>query len=100
MKILLTATLTGGLLAIQLGGAELQVSLEIPRMNVAEYHRPYIAMWIEKPALARTLLDAVAALLSEPERRARAHRELLRTRRDRLAPTSLRKPQRAEAHPD
>jgi hypothetical protein len=29
--------------------AELSVSLEIPRMTVAEYHRPYVAMWIEKP---------------------------------------------------
>ncbi|BDC47861.1 hypothetical protein F183_A01770 [Bryobacterales bacterium F-183] len=29
--------------------ADLNVSLEIPKMNVAEYHRPYVAMWIEKP---------------------------------------------------
>ncbi len=26
---------------------ELQVSIEIPRLNVAEYHRPYVALWIE-----------------------------------------------------
>ncbi len=27
--------------------AELQLSLEIPRLNVAEYHRPYVAVWLE-----------------------------------------------------
>ena len=25
------------------------VSIEIPRLNVAEYHRPYVAVWLEKP---------------------------------------------------
>ena len=25
----------------------LEVSVEIPKLNVAEYHRPYIAIWIE-----------------------------------------------------
>ncbi|ODT86968.1 DUF2271 domain-containing protein [Phenylobacterium sp. SCN 70-31] len=27
--------------------AELSVSVEIPRLSVAEYHRPYVALWIE-----------------------------------------------------
>ncbi|MFC3078709.1 DUF2271 domain-containing protein [Phenylobacterium terrae] len=31
------------------GAAELQVGVEIPRLTVAEYHRPYVALWIEKP---------------------------------------------------
>lgn len=37
--------------------AELQVSVEIPRLNVAEYHRPYVALWIEGPdqAAVKTL---------------------------------------------
>ncbi len=26
---------------------ELEVSLEIPRLDVAEYHRPYVAIWID-----------------------------------------------------
>ena len=30
-------------------GAELAVKFEIPQLNVAEYHRPYVAMWIERP---------------------------------------------------
>lgn len=31
------------------GAAEVQLSIEIPRLKVAEYHRPYLAAWIEKP---------------------------------------------------
>ncbi|MFH5806772.1 DUF2271 domain-containing protein [Alienimonas sp. DA493] len=27
--------------------AALEVSVEIPRLNVSEYHRPYVAVWIE-----------------------------------------------------
>lgn len=27
----------------------LDVTLEIPRLDVAEYHRPYVAVWIERP---------------------------------------------------
>ena len=34
--------------ATPLAAAELQLKLEIPRLTVAEYHRPYVAMWIEK----------------------------------------------------
>lgn len=29
--------------------AELSVSVEIPRLDVAEYHRPYVAAWVERP---------------------------------------------------
>jgi hypothetical protein len=29
--------------------AELSVKLEVPKLNVAEYHKPYVAMWIERP---------------------------------------------------
>jgi hypothetical protein len=27
---------------------ELAVNLEIPKLNVAEYHHPYVALWIER----------------------------------------------------
>jgi len=27
----------------------LDVSIEVPRIKVAEYHRPYVAVWLEKP---------------------------------------------------
>ncbi|RYF72196.1 MAG: DUF2271 domain-containing protein [Comamonadaceae bacterium] len=29
--------------------AGLGVSIEVPRLEVAEYHRPYVAAWIERP---------------------------------------------------
>jgi hypothetical protein len=44
-------TLAGTLLLVGASassfGAELNLKLEIPRLEVAEYHRPYIAAWIE-----------------------------------------------------
>ncbi|SHJ19523.1 Hypothetical protein SAMN02745181_1426 [Rubritalea squalenifaciens DSM 18772] len=39
--------------------AEIQVNVEIPRLNVAEYHRPYVAAWIESPDRKPTLNLAV-----------------------------------------
>ena len=29
--------------------ADMNIKVEIPRLNVAEYHRPYVAFWIERP---------------------------------------------------
>ena len=29
--------------------ADLAAKVDIPRLNVAEYHRPYMAMWLERP---------------------------------------------------
>ncbi len=29
--------------------ADITVSVEIPRLTVAAYHRPYVAVWIERP---------------------------------------------------
>lgn len=29
--------------------ADLALTVEIPRLEVAEYHRPYVAIWVEKP---------------------------------------------------
>jgi hypothetical protein len=48
--IVLPAALTsivGASLSVA-SAADLEVRVEIPRMNVAEYHRPYVAMWIER----------------------------------------------------
>lgn len=28
---------------------DLEVTIEIPRLQAAEYHRPYVAMWVERP---------------------------------------------------
>ena len=29
--------------------ADVKLTVGIPRLNVAEYHRPYVAMWLERP---------------------------------------------------
>jgi len=40
----------GGLAATPVAANDMQVTLEIPRLRVAEYHNPYVAMWIEDEA--------------------------------------------------
>ena len=49
MRTLLSISMTGALAAPAAFAAEMTVSVEIPRLNVAEYHRPYVAIWLEKP---------------------------------------------------
>lgn len=52
MRFLLTAavaTAVTGSAAIA-NAAELTVSVEVPKINVAEYHRPYVAIWLEDSA--------------------------------------------------
>ena len=40
---------TTALLASQYAlAAQMEVEVEIPQLNVAEYHRPYVAIWIEQ----------------------------------------------------
>jgi len=48
------AVATLGLLTFgsQAWAASVQLKLELPRLNVAEYHRPYVAVWLEKPGQA------------------------------------------------
>ncbi len=36
-----------GVVSTPAAAAELAVQVEIPRLDVAEYHRPYVAVWIE-----------------------------------------------------
>ena len=37
----------GSLLVAPAHAGELTVNVEVPRINAAEYHRPYVAVWIE-----------------------------------------------------
>ncbi|MBO4123712.1 DUF2271 domain-containing protein [Cupriavidus gilardii] len=57
MRRLLSVSMTGlsglsGLAAVSFAApvvaAEINVKVEIPRLSVAEYHRPYVAMWLER----------------------------------------------------
>ncbi|MDB5470061.1 MAG: hypothetical protein JWR84_1621 [Caulobacter sp.] len=49
MRIALPAALLTALAASPALAADLTVGIEIPRMTVAEYHRPYVSIWIETP---------------------------------------------------
>ncbi|MGV8930898.1 MAG: DUF2271 domain-containing protein [Luteimonas sp.] len=46
VKLKLTIAL-GGLLAMPAYAAQLDLTVEIPQLKVAEYHRPYVAIWVE-----------------------------------------------------
>lgn len=37
-----------GLIGAPALAAELGLTVELPRLNVAEYHRPYVAIWLER----------------------------------------------------
>ncbi|MGC4028795.1 MAG: DUF2271 domain-containing protein [Steroidobacteraceae bacterium] len=39
--------LAGAVIGTPAGAAELRLGIEIPTLTVAEYHRPYVAIWIE-----------------------------------------------------
>ena len=49
MRKLLLSALLAGLIARTAQAADIGLSIEIPRLDVAEYHRPYVAIWIENP---------------------------------------------------
>jgi len=43
------AVAASGAVASPVLAADLNISIEIPRLSVAAYHRPYVAVWIERP---------------------------------------------------
>lgn len=49
MRLAIPAALLTGLMATPSLAADLNVSLTIPTLKVAEYHRPYVAVWVETP---------------------------------------------------
>ena len=44
----LSLTIPAILLAAPAAAADLNVTVQIPQLNVAEYHRPYTAVWVER----------------------------------------------------
>ena len=48
LPLILTTAALGAVAAPALA-ADLTVTVEIPRIGVAAYHRPYVAVWIERP---------------------------------------------------
>ena len=49
MRLQLTVAL-GSLLAVPAHAADVTVSVQIPQLRVAEYHRPYVAVFVEDAA--------------------------------------------------
>jgi hypothetical protein len=48
MAIRYSFALTAAVAAIPASAVELSLKIALPRMDIAEYHRPYVAVWIEK----------------------------------------------------
>jgi hypothetical protein len=48
MRKLVTLGISGVIAGPALA-ADVKVTIEVPKLDVAEYHRPYVAAWIEKP---------------------------------------------------
>ena len=48
MRAFVTIGLSGAVASPALA-ADLNLRIEIPRLSVAEYHRPYVAVWLERP---------------------------------------------------
>jgi hypothetical protein len=46
MRLTISAAVTS-LIATQAAAGDATISIDIPRLTVAEYHRPYVAFWIE-----------------------------------------------------
>ncbi|MES2502383.1 MAG: DUF2271 domain-containing protein [Pseudomonadota bacterium] len=45
----LIPALIAGMFANQAVAGEISLKVTLPQVNTAEYHRPYVAIWIEKP---------------------------------------------------
>lgn len=48
LKFKFATALTAMGAAFPVAAADMTIKVEIPRLNVAEYHRPYVALWVEK----------------------------------------------------
>ena len=48
MLIRYSFALTAAVTAVPALSADLTLKLQLPRMDIAEYHKPYVAAWIEK----------------------------------------------------
>ncbi|MDZ4363786.1 DUF2271 domain-containing protein [Brevundimonas sp.] len=70
LPLILTAAAGLGLTATPTLAQSLSVAVEIPRINVAAYHRPYVAIWIERPD--RIAVQTLAVWSTSPCRRVRA----------------------------
>ena len=60
MRFPVLTVVATGVMAPAAMAAELSVTVEIPRLNVAEYHRPYVAIWLERKGQANAAATNLA----------------------------------------
>ena len=48
MLIRTSFALTTAVVAVPALSAEAMLKIQLPRLDIAEYHKPYVAAWIEK----------------------------------------------------
>jgi hypothetical protein len=48
MHVRYSIALSAAALGVPALASDLAVGVEVPRLTVAEYHRPYVAMWVER----------------------------------------------------
>jgi hypothetical protein len=79
MKLTHSLALTLPLASSWAMAADLTVKFDLPQLNVAEYHKPYVAIWIERPdqSVASTL--AVLYEVRKRENRGAKYLKDLRT---------------------
>jgi hypothetical protein len=79
MKLTHSLALTLPLVSNWAIAADLSVKFDLPQLNVAEYHKPYVAIWIERPdqSVASTL--AVLYEVRKPGNRGAKYLKDLRT---------------------
>ena len=69
-SLLVFCALAGGLATTLTSAAQLEIEVQIPRLQVAEYHRPYVALWLEQDdqhGTHRLQLDGAQAPLEKLE---------------------------------
>lgn len=70
MKMTMAVAVLAGSLFLQPEalGADLTVKLRIPRIEVAEYHRPFVVIWIEKAEEQKILRNLAVWYQIDPEK--------------------------------
>lgn len=56
-RLILSSSLVLGVAAVPASAETLELGITIPRLTVAEYHRPYVAIWLEQPGAAPRALS-------------------------------------------
>ena len=79
MKLTHSLALTLPLASSWAMAADLTVKFELPQLNVAEYHKPYVAIWVERPDQSVVQTLSVLYEVRKPYNRGAKYLKDLRT---------------------